>query len=66
MHLSAIFDLGGRLVFGCVLDLNLFPTYLCYSSMIFLAAFAALALPSVSSFTGIRTKSPFSLSDLFV
>ena len=34
LSISAIFDLAGRLSLGFILDLNLFPKYLCYSLMI--------------------------------
>ena len=53
LSLSALFDLGGRLCFGFLLDLNLFPKYLAYSSMMLLAGLAAICLPSATSFTQI-------------
>ena len=53
LSLSAVFDLGGRLVFGFLLDLNLFPKYLAYASMMFLSGFAAISLPSATTFVEI-------------
>ena len=53
LSLGAIADLGGRLTFGFVLDLNLFPKYLAYASMMLLAGLAAITLPSATSFTEI-------------
>jgi len=53
LSLSAVFDLGGRLIFGFVLDLKLFPNYVAYIAMIFLSGLAALLLPSASTFREI-------------
>jgi hypothetical protein len=53
LSLGAIADLAGRLTFGFVLDLNLFPKYLAYASMMLLAGVSAITLPSATSFTEI-------------
>ena len=50
LSVSAIFDLGGRLIFGFLLDLNLFPKYIAYATMIFLSGLSAVTLPLATTF----------------
>ena len=50
LSVSAIFDLGGRLIFGFILDLDLFPKYIAYATMIFLAGLSAVLLPAATTF----------------
>ena len=53
LSISAIFDLAGRLSLGFILDLNLFPKYLCYSLMMFISGISAILLPSTQTFTQV-------------
>ena len=53
LSISAIFDLAGRLSLGFILDLNLFPKYICYSLMMFISGISAILLPSTQTFTQV-------------
>ena len=53
LSISAIFDLAGRLSLGFILDLNLFPKYICYSLMMFISGISAILLPSTQTFTEV-------------
>ena len=53
LSLSAVCDLVGRLTFGVIIDLDIVPSHVWYSFMIFLSGITTLLIPTATTFNQI-------------